>query len=242
MTTADRVLTPGWWPTKGIEPRDHYVGAETCEACHKQIAETPEHTSMAHTARLASSGEVSSTGVNGPLVFRVGPYSYEIAKTAVGLSYSVTDGNKSQSASLGWVFGSGHFGQTYLYQKTGTYYESHLSYFSTIQSLDFTTGHARVPSPNFEKALADPLDPDTTRKCFGCHTTASTTGGRFDPNRLMLGVACEACHGPGAQHVCRDDSGTRRPIGDFHFESGNIVAFRVGGLLRRVPSHPPRCP
>ncbi|HSS96834.1 MAG TPA: multiheme c-type cytochrome, partial [Terriglobales bacterium] len=38
-------------------------------------------------------------------------------------------------------------------------------------------------------------------RCFGCHTTASTIGGHFDEKNLMLGVTCEACHGPGAKHA-----------------------------------------
>ena len=40
-----------------------------------------------------------------------------------------------------------------------------------------------------------------TQRCFGCHTTASTTNRHFDPSRLIPGVTCEACHGPGAKHV-----------------------------------------
>jgi hypothetical protein len=40
-----------------------------------------------------------------------------------------------------------------------------------------------------------------TQRCFACHTTASTTHNEFDPARLIPGVTCEACHGPGANHV-----------------------------------------
>ena len=39
MTTSDRVPSKGWWPTKGTEPRDQFVGPDTCAGCHKQIAE-----------------------------------------------------------------------------------------------------------------------------------------------------------------------------------------------------------
>ena len=39
------------------------------------------------------------------------------------------------------------------------------------------------------------------QRCVGCHTTASTTNNRFDPHRLIPGVTCEACHGPGLKHV-----------------------------------------
>jgi hypothetical protein len=45
------------------------------------------------------------------------------------------------------------------------------------------------------------------RRCFGCHTTASTVEGRFDPSGLTPGVTCETCHGPGRVHVASVESG-----------------------------------
>ena len=48
-----------------------------------------------------------------------------------------------------------------------------------------------------------------TQRCFGCHTTASTTNNKFDPEHLIPGVSCEACHGPGANHEAMMKSGQR---------------------------------
>lgn len=45
--------------------------------------------------------------------------------------------------------------------------------------------------------------PEEPPLCFGCHSTASSTDGEFHPERLLPGVGCEACHGPGAQHVAQ---------------------------------------
>jgi Cytochrome c554 and c-prime len=45
------------------------------------------------------------------------------------------------------------------------------------------------------------LDPGEASRCFACHNTASSTAGQFDPEHLIPGVTCEACHGPGASHV-----------------------------------------
>ena len=67
--------------------------------------------------------------------------------------------------------------------------------------LDLTTGHGNKTPENLEEALGRAIDPDTLRRCFGCHTTASASNTGFDPTRLMPGVNCEACHGPGAKHV-----------------------------------------
>jgi hypothetical protein len=51
------------------------------------------------------------------------------------------------------------------------------------------------------------LDAKEARRCFGCHTTASTTAEKFDASHLTPGVQCESCHGPGAAHVAAMKAG-----------------------------------
>jgi predicted CXXCH cytochrome family protein len=51
--------------------------------------------------------------------------------------------------------------------------------------------------------------------CVFCHNVAPSPGfdareGRFDTHVAELGVACEACHGPGAEHIARNSSPVRR--------------------------------
>ena len=79
--------------------------------------------------------------------------------------------------------------------------ESRLSYYRSTQALDFTTGNPRSVPGSLDAALGRRTYPDEARQCFGCHSTAATTNDRFDPTQLIPGVACEGCHGPGAQHV-----------------------------------------
>jgi Cytochrome c554 and c-prime len=51
------------------------------------------------------------------------------------------------------------------------------------------------------------MDPDEARRCFGCHTTASTVNRRFDPHNSIPGVSSESCHGPGTKHVAAIKAG-----------------------------------
>ena len=51
--------------------------------------------------------------------------------------------------------------------------------------------------------------------CVFCHNVAPNPArdpgsGRFDTSVAELGVACEACHGPGAEHVARNGNPLRR--------------------------------
>jgi len=42
---------------------------------------------------------------------------------------------------------------------------------------------------------------DEIKRCFSCHSTGSAIGGRFEPDKVATGIGCEACHGPGGEHV-----------------------------------------
>lgn len=86
-------------------------------------------------------------------------------------------------------------------------YESRISF---IRGLGFaiTPGQPEVV-PDF--ATGRPIPETDQVLCFGCHTTASRSNGRFDPSQLMQGVSCEGCHGPGSAHVSLAESGSETP-------------------------------
>jgi hypothetical protein len=133
------------------------------------------------------------------LAFRSVGYSYEIASTENESTYSVSDGTSTVSQPLSWAFGVG--GQTYIFEKGGSLYESRVSFYPALEGLDLTLGH-RPPLPNqIDNAPGRALSTTEARLCFGCHTTASTTSSQFDLKHVVPGVGCEACHGPGASHV-----------------------------------------
>jgi len=138
---------------------------------------------------------------HGRMSLRVGLYVYELTRTSGGSVLTVSNGARSVSAALGWGFGEGEVGETYVFERGGDYYESHLSYSTALAGLDLTPGPSGSPPYDLEGALGRRMDAEEARLCFGCHNTAASAGGKFDPARLIPGVTCEACHGPGAQHV-----------------------------------------
>jgi Cytochrome c554 and c-prime len=222
MSTADRLLAAGWWPTKGSEPRERYVGSAACATCHSRIAEMQKTTPMASASMPATAAAFARSGIIGPLAFSIRAYTYQLTQTATALVYSASDGAQSVSTPLGWVFGTGHFGQTYVYSQDGTYYESTLSYYPAIHGLDFTTGHSRTAPASLAKALGEPQSPDAIHACFGCHSSVSTTSNRFDPSRATPGVTCESCHGPGAQHVAAMTIANENQKASFAFNPASL--------------------
>ena len=206
MATEDRLQRPGWWPTKGAAPRDEFLGPAACEPCHASKARTQSLTPMANAATRPLASEALRS--HDQLTFRLPPYTYQILRKEDGSQYSVSDGARSISLAVSWAFGLGESGQTYILEQNGAFFESRVSYYRAQDGLDFTPGAMRTPFANLEDAVGRRMlyAPETSR-CFACHTTASTASNRFDPSRLIPGVTCEACHGPGAKHVAAMKAG-----------------------------------
>lgn len=199
MATDERLEATGWWPTKRSASREDFTGTAECARCHAKITTAQLTTPMAHASRTAANSEILRE--HDRISLQLGPYSYNIERRDVGSVYSVSDATNSISEPLAWAFGLGNKGQTYIYQRDGYYYESRMSFYKALQGLALTTGHGSKTPDTLEEALGRLIDPDTLRRCFACHTTASTTTAGFDPSHLVPGVTCEACHGPGARHA-----------------------------------------
>jgi hypothetical protein len=197
--TEDRLLFRGWWPRHSTPDANEYVGPAQCAKCHPGKAAAQKNTPMARTADLVADSSVLASGSR--LTFQTGKISYEIA-TAEGHSiYTVTDGVRSVSAPLTWSFGDGHIGQSWLFERDGEFYESRVSYFDALKALDFTPGRKLTEPQNLEQAMARPVTGAELVRCFACHTAASTINEKFDRRRIIPGITCEACHGPGLTHV-----------------------------------------
>jgi hypothetical protein len=197
MATPDRWQAAGWWPTKGTPSLREYVGPGACTKCHAEIAASQQKTPMFDAARRPS--DLPHLQQRGRLSFSDETYDYILSPGLSETKISVKDKTSAASATVGWVFGAD--AQTYILKQNDVYLESRLSYFPGRGGLDITPGHKAAAPGNISQALGDPVDHEVIRRCFGCHSTASTTAGNFDPEHAVLGVTCEACHGPGLQHV-----------------------------------------
>ncbi|HKN75103.1 MAG TPA: multiheme c-type cytochrome [Candidatus Acidoferrum sp.] len=199
LATEMRVRGPGWWPTKGTPARTEYTGPDACAECHELKSETAQSSAMLHAAVRAPDSTRLREHAN--LAFQVGPFTYQLLTAAEKSTLTVSNATSSLSVDLLWALGSGHMGQTFIYQQNSKFYESHVSFYNSTQSLDITPGQSHSVPATLEDAAGRAIPPNEARSCLGCHTTASTTNNQFDPKSAYLGVTCEACHGPGAQHI-----------------------------------------
>ncbi|HEY6244991.1 MAG TPA: multiheme c-type cytochrome [Pyrinomonadaceae bacterium] len=176
-----------------------YVGPQACVKCHEEESANQKTTAMGRAVQTAASSEVLKS--NPKLTFRSGPYSYEIARRGQESIYTVSDGTSTISEPIAYSFGQGKAGQTYVFRHNGSFYESRVSFYRDIKGLDWTMGYPSTVPPSLDVAAGRQMSSDETRDCFSCHSTVATAGSQVALDRMLPGVTCEACHGPGGDHV-----------------------------------------
>jgi len=206
-----------WRPNKPFAEAG-FVGSEACTRCHSTIAASQPATAMGHALETVAEARVLRT--HPQLTFRLGPYSYQITRQGQQSFYSVTDGINTINEPILYSFGQGKAGQTYLLQRGGAYYESRVSFYKEIDGLDITLGYPRSIPASLDEAFGRRISMDEARNCFACHSTAAVSGRDLQLDHLVPGVRCEACHGPGREHIATVEAK----------KSGDLKIFNAGDL------------
>lgn len=192
------------WPEHG-----RYAGSSKCAICHPAQAKSYHSSSMFRALEPVSSCEILKQ--NPRMEWTDEPYHYVIEKTATGYRYAVSAGGQTEETILGWAFGQGKAGQTYVFEKNGRYFESRVSYYQELKGLGLTVGALNAKPANLEQALGRSMGDIEARDCFGCHTTGARRGIRLQLEKYEAGVQCEACHGPGQAHIDSISGGKPKP-------------------------------
>jgi hypothetical protein len=152
--------------------------------------------------RAAQTVEMSEVlRANPRLTFRSGRYAYEITRRGDQSFYNVTDGTNTISEPILYSFGQGKAGQTYVFRHNNSIWESRVSFYKELKGLDWTMGYQLSLPTSLDAALGRAISADEARECFTCHTTAAVNGSQLRLDLMTPGVSCEACHGPGADHL-----------------------------------------
>jgi hypothetical protein len=191
-----------------VGSRNGYAGDEACSACHQEKFE--QYLGSAHhiASRLPSQTSIDGKFTPGSNILRTSnPYLYFVmSATKEGYFQSAVAKlppveTISHKERFDLVIGSGRKGQTYLYWKDDELFELPVSYWTETDQWMNSPGYPDG-LPNFDK----PIIP----RCLECHTTfvgsLQPSLNRFDKASMVLGITCEKCHGPGGNHVARNQS------------------------------------
>jgi hypothetical protein len=227
LSTDDHLAEPGFWPTKSAKSLAEFAGSAACAECHQTIAASQFQTSMAKGLLRAEESKLLDSPV--PLQFTRGEFRYEIAKVSGKVLYSAAGQSQKRTAELRWAFGTGRVAQSYLFKESdGGYHEARVTFFSSLKNLHITPAREISAPQSLSEAMERRVPDSEIRRCFACHSTQAIVNDRFDETKLVPGVACEACHGPGAKHVAAMQaaklSGVAATRGEYIFNPARLGA------------------
>jgi hypothetical protein len=197
---AQEAATGGALPLRALELKDEgYVGSQACQECHAD-----NHASWHASFHRTMTQQPSSTSIRAPfsgMTPTLEGRAFEL--TRVDEAYYATplapDGRAlGPRARVALVTGSHHYQIYWLATPSGA-----LEQLPLVWHL----GEARwVPRKSMFLQPPGRTGPETDRwqqVCIKCHATNGTPSHELDGATRVaeLGIACEACHGPGAQHV-----------------------------------------
>ena len=165
----------------------------TCAQSHLRVLPQSE-TYMAHALEKVESSRIL---IDHPLLtVTVGKYSYRIERKGDRSEYSVTNGSDTLTLPIRWAMGADlAIGQTYIIEKDGELFESHVSWFGLTKLIGLSAEQPRT-------------------FCDQCHRTteeiarqrqSGIANVRFQPYRLTGSkcydpddkrISCLACHDP----------------------------------------------
>jgi predicted CXXCH cytochrome family protein len=211
-------------------PRDlhggGYVGSDACRGCHEE-----HHASWHRTFHRSMTAEATTDSVRGDFsgaTLRQGGVTARMERDARG-GFQMTctsAGAPPRTVDVVRTVGSRRY-QQYLARDGDSYWRLPVAWHVEEQRWFPMTGAFLFSDPS-----GDSTDPPAGRPLFGggdfdrhvtrwndncvfCHNVAPNPArdpgsGRFATSVAQLGIACEACHGPGAEHVARNGNPLRR--------------------------------
>ncbi len=230
----------------------NYAGSEACRPCHGAIVEEQLAGSHARSLRdLSREAPRGNFTQPNPVVDPFTGARYQMRKKGGGHDITIESRGLHAAQKLHFEFGSGVHAYGYL-GKIGDslWLDSRLNYYLKLGAWDFTSGQDQPHKYLLEQPLGKPLDPNAVLRCFSCHSTVVRADGldkslpdgsglRIRPDKSVLGVTCESCHGPLAEHVRNPRPKALGGLGaDWSAKSMNQVCGRCHGISDVNPSHP----
>lgn len=228
-----------------------YAGAEACRACHASIVERQLASNHAKTVRdLSREVPLAPFGTGQPVIDPLTGARYTMDRREGHPQITLAMGDAQASEKLAFEFGSGAHAHGYLARiDRGQWIDARLNYYTRIQGWDFTSSQDKPNKYLTSQPLGRPQTEAQAAECFVCHSTVVRAQGkgaepdgtqlRLRPDRSVLGVTCEACHGPRQAHVRERTAGpVTAPAARLSADEINVMCGRCHGLDDVNPAHP----
>ena len=191
---------------------ERYAGSVACNKCHGQLYDGFHHTAHAFASMPAAGAFIKGSFQRDSNSFSFNDYSSLPVDVRVVMEkrdsgfYQTAwiKGSPRRSERFGVVIGAGRKAQSYLYWRGNQLLQLPISWFAAT--------HSWANSPGFPTAQIK-FNRLIPAHCLECHATTAalfptteTIPGPdppayFDRAKLIYGIGCENCHGPGARHI-----------------------------------------
>jgi hypothetical protein len=134
------------------------------------------------------------------LTLQANGYTYVVENKDGMNMYTVSDGTGVLALPIRYAFGIGDSGQTFVFEYSGRFYESMVSYYTSLDGLAITVGSERLKPRNLVEAMGRETSDDETLRCFGCHSSGGVNGDKLTLQSMRPGLDCEHCHAGASAH------------------------------------------
>jgi hypothetical protein len=197
---------------------------DQCLSCHKTY--NAYLTTAHHLTSQIASRETILGKFNDILKTPEAELSYRLESRPNGFFQTGILGTPPDAVSISQrfdlVIGSGRKGQTYLYWGANDQlFQLPVSYWTALGTW--------VNSPGYGDRSLDFTRPVLPR-CLECHGTyfqpEASAANRYRRDSFVLGVSCERCHGPGAEHIKLNSAPGAKPTNSAIINAAKLVRER----------------
>jgi len=178
-----------------------YVGMNTCKQCHSNIHETFQHTGMGQSFDKASKQKSVAHFQNHKPVYdsRFDYYYYPFWAGEVLMLKEFRllgkDTIHKRTQRIDYIIGSGQHTNSHLYSVNGFVFQAPITWYAQEGKWDLPPGFEEGAKTRFSRIIS--------LECMSCHNAFPefVSGSENKFNKVLQGIDCERCHGPGSLHV-----------------------------------------
>ncbi len=196
-------------PWLGHTDSAHYVGINTCRQCHYEIYNTFIKTGMGQSFDSAGRAK-SSARMNEHTViydktsdFYYHPFwkneKYFIREFRLEKSDTVFN----RVEQVNYIIGSGQHTNSHIFNTNGYLHQMPMTFYTQKGTWDLPPGFENGSNTRFSRKIG--------LECMSCHNAYPdyVQGSENKYNKVMNGIDCERCHGPGSIHVALKQTGVK---------------------------------
>jgi len=184
-----------------------YVGDEACASCHQENYQSFKRTGMGQSFHFASpeksKGEFSPHVAVFDSLNNLFYHPFWRNKDLIIKEFRLEgkDTIHQKDIPIKYIVGSGQHTNSHIVDNDGYLVQAPITFYTQKGIWDL--------APGFDSKLANRLNRIVGKECMTCHNSypemVDGSENKFDA--VQLGIGCERCHGPGAEHIKRKLSG-----------------------------------